>query len=165
MGLLYHLPSGTSVKDVPVYVEVSASSIFASTVTNMARVNAEPGENLEADVPDMLGLFNGRKLVKDVLPVDAVATERINRQIANAKRGEVLKEVRALTRVNLEAIESCLYNNLRSTDVTPLHRNAEPRVAASPTTRSDEEVRTRARLNRQESSVNLLNLFGNRRVV
>ncbi len=99
------------------------------------------GEGLgQAYVAYVLRLLYGGQLVEDFLPVDAVASESVDGKVADAKRGKVLEEMRALARVNLEAVQSSLDDDLRGTDVAPLDGNAEPRVAASPTARTDEEV-------------------------
>ena len=111
----------------------------------------------------VLSLLNCWKFVEDLLPIDAVTSESVDCQVANAKRCKVLEEVRAVARVNLEAIKTSLYNDLSSTDMAPLHRNAQPRVAASPASWTDKKVGCVVLL--QESSVNLLNLFCNGGIV
>ena len=71
--------------------------------------------------------------------------------------------MRTLTWVNLEAVKTCLHNNLSGADMTPFHGNSQPRVAASPSARTDEEIGRAGIL--QELPVDFLNLFGNRRIV
>ena len=55
-------------------------------------------------------LLYGRQLVEFFLPIDAITSEGIDSQVAYAKRGEVLEEVRTLAWVNLEAVKTCLHN-------------------------------------------------------
>ena len=112
---------------------------------------------------NVLCLLYGRQLVEHLLPIDAIASEGIDGKVANAKRCQVLEEVGALTWVDLKAVETSFYNDLRGTDMRPLHRNAQPRVAASPTTWTDEEIRSIGVL--QERAVDALYLFSNCRIV
>ena len=108
-------------------------------------------------------LLYGRQFVEFFLPIDAITSEGIDSQVAYAKRGKVLEEVRTLAWVNLEAVQTCLHNDLSGADMTPFHGNSQPRVAASPSARTDEEVGRVGIL--QELPVDFLNLFGNRRIV
>ena len=112
---------------------------------------------------NVLCLLYGRQLVEHLLPIDAIASEGIDGKVANAKRCQVLEEVGALTWVDLKAVETSFYNDLRGTDMRPLHRNAQPRVTASPTTWTDEEIRSIGVL--QERAVDALYLFSNCRIV
>ena len=115
------------------------------------------------NVANVFCLLNGWKFVEDVLSVYAVAAESIDGKVADAKRGKVLEEVRALAWVNLEAVKACLHDNLCCADMTPLNGNTEPWVAASPTSGTDEEIGRSGWL--KEPSVYFLNLFGNSGVV
>ncbi len=61
------------------------------------------GERLgESDVTHELSLFDCRHGIESRLIVDTIATEGIDREIGDAERGEVLEEVCALRRVDLE---------------------------------------------------------------
>ena len=63
------------------------------------------GEGLgQANVADVFCLLNSRQLVEDFLTVDAVASEGVDGEVADAQRCEVLEEVCALTGVNLETV-------------------------------------------------------------
>ena len=95
----------------------------------------------QADVADVLCLLDGGQLCEDFLTIDAVATEGVDGQVADAKGGEVLEEVGALAWVNLKAVESCLHDDLRGTDLRPLDGNAQPGVAAAPSPGADEQIR------------------------
>ena len=76
------------------------------------------GERLwQTDVTNVFCLLNSRQFVENFLSVDTVASESIDGEVANAKRGEVLEEVRALARVNLEAVQACLNDNLGGTNL------------------------------------------------
>ena len=86
---------------------------------------------------DVLCLLDGGELVEDFLTVDAVATEGVDGEVADAKRREVLEEVGALAGVNLEAVQTGLHDDLRRADVRPFDGDAEPRVAAPPAARAD----------------------------
>ena len=85
----------------------------------------------------MFCFLNGGQLVENFLPIDAVASEGVDGEVADAERGEVLEEVCALARIDLEAVQSCLDNDLGCADLRPLDRDAKPRVGASPTARAD----------------------------
>ena len=70
---------------------------------------------------DVLGFLNGRKLVQDVLTVDAVATEGVYGKIAHSQRSQVLEEVGSLAGIYLIVVEACLNDNLRGADVWPFY--------------------------------------------
>ena len=103
----------------------------------LAAIDLDGQRGWQADVADMLCLLHGGQCVEDFLPVDAVTSEGVDGEVADAKRGEVLEEVGALAGVHLEAVQPCLHDDLGSTDVAPLDGYAEPRVAASPTAGAD----------------------------
>ena len=91
----------------------------------------------ETDVADMGGFLDGGEVVEDFLTIDAVASEGVDGEVADAKGGEVLEEVGALRGVNLEAIQACLHDDLCRADLRPLDGNAKPRVGTSPTARAN----------------------------
>ena len=91
----------------------------------------------KADVADVFCFLDGGEVVEDFLTIDAIASEGVDGEVADAKGGEVLEEVGALRGVNLEAIQASLHDDLCRADLRPLDGNAEPRVAASPTARAD----------------------------
>ena len=93
------------------------------------------------NVANVFRFMNCRQFVEDILSIDAITSESVNCKLANAEGSEVLEEVRTLRGVDLEAVQSCLHNDLRGTYLRPLHGNAKPRVRTSPTTWADEEKR------------------------
>ena len=120
----------------------------------LAAVYLDDQRYIETDVADMFCLLDGRQLVEYVLPVDAIASESIDGEIADSERGEVLEEVRALRRVDLEFVYAGFHNDLCCTDMTPPYGNAEPWVAAAPTAGTDEHI-----------GGSLLGVFSQRRIL
>src|ERR1019366_9170774 len=95
----------------------------------------------KAQVADA-AMFGDRRLGGQPLPIDEALTGiGVDGEVADLKRGEVLKEMTALRRNYAEIPESRLNNYPRSGDLVPGHRNSQPRVGRSPAAHSDQQVR------------------------
>ena len=88
----------------------------------------------------MSGFFDSREGIEEGAIVDAIAVEIIDGEIAHAKRGEVLEKVSALRRINAIVSQAGFDNDACSRDVWPFHRNSQPRIARSPSTRPYQDV-------------------------
>ena len=88
----------------------------------------------------MLSFRDGRHLVEDFLPIDAVVHESVYREVAHTEGGEVLEEMSALTGFDAIVLQTSLHNDFGGGDSRPLDGNAQPRVAGAPTPRSDQHI-------------------------
>lgn len=113
-------------------------------------------------MPDELRFVHGGLGIQQRLVVETILAEGIDGEIAHPKRGQVLEKVRTLTGVYLIVRQSGFHDDPRCRDVRPFHRNAEPRVAAAPPTRTDQHVVLAFLL---EAAVRLLDFVGNGRIV
>ena len=88
-------------------------------------------------------LFLDCGLVGQPFPIDcAFSGVGIHREIANLKRGEVLKEVAALRRSHAEIAEACLHDGARSGNFVPFDGDAEPGIVRSPAAYANQQVGT-----------------------
>lgn len=115
----------------------------------------------QANVTQVLGLFDCRKGIEDVFAIDTVVAEGIDGEIADSEAREVLEEMRALAWIHLEVLEPCLDDDTCRRDMWPLDWNTEPRVAASPASGTDEQILLIAL---KELAVHPVALFCNDRV-
>ena len=82
-----------------------------------------------------------RSLLRQPLPIDEpVARLRVDREVADVERGEVLEEVGSLRRRDLEVAEARFDDGARPRDLVPGDGNAEPRIGRPPSSDSDQEV-------------------------
>ncbi len=63
----------------------------------------------EADMAHMLRLLDGRERIKPVGTTDSLTTPSVDSEVADTKRCEVLKEVRALRGVDLISLDTQLH--------------------------------------------------------
>lgn len=116
----------------------------------------------QANVTDEFGLIDGWQLIELLFAPDAIATEGVDSEVRDAERGEVLEEVGALRRIDLEIVQSRLDYNPGSRDVRPLDGDAKPRVARAPATRTDVDA---VAAFVEELTVDVLDLLGDGGVV
>ena len=94
----------------------------------------------EADVAHVLRLLNGRQRVEHAGLQNTVTRIGVDGEVTHAKRGEVLEEVRALRGIYVVVLQSGLHDDACCGDVRPLHGDAQPVVARTPTARADQDV-------------------------
>ena len=93
-----------------------------------------------ADVAEKFSLFDSFDSVEIGFIEPAIALERIYREISHPEGSQVLEEMRTLAGVHAVVFESAFDDDARIADMRPFHRDSEPGVAASPTSRADEDV-------------------------
>ena len=111
---------------------------------------------------DEVCLVESRHSIKYIPVPKTVVAIGVDSEIAHAKTRKVLEEMGALTGVYHIIGQSGLNNQARGTDMRPLHRNAQPRVArplASWTYKNIIPVLIK------ELTVQALHLYGNARIV
>ena len=64
-------------------------------------------------MPHRLALVDGRHRVEPPFVEPAVAHERVDRQVADAERGQILEKMRALTRLDGEVLQPALDDHFR----------------------------------------------------
>lgn len=62
----------------------------------------------QANVTQVLGLFDCRKGIEDVFAIDTVVAEGIDGEIADSETREILEEVGSLAWIDLEVLEPSL---------------------------------------------------------
>ena len=82
------------------------------------------------------GFFNSRPGIQYLLVIDTILHIGINCEITDSERSQILKEVGSLTRVHTIISQPRLHNDTFSRNMGPLHRNAQPLIAASPASRT-----------------------------
>src|SRR5262249_19144527 len=88
------------------------------------------------------GGLSDRGLRREPSPVDkAFADIGIDGEVTDVERRQVLKEVRALRRLDLEALEARSDEHAAARDLAPRPRDAEPRIRRAPPADADEDVR------------------------
>ena len=105
-----------------------------------AAVHLDDERRCEAHGTHALALVVGGLPVEPLGGEDAVTHERVDGEVAYAKRGEVLEEVRPLARLDAVAAQARLDYHFRRRDVGPLDGDAEPRVARSPAAGADKHI-------------------------
>ena len=85
-------------------------------------------------------LLYGRHLVQYVFLQNAVASVSVYCKVSHTERCQVLEEVRTLRGVHMIVLQPRLDNDACCRDVGPLDRNAQPRVARTPSPWADEHV-------------------------
>ena len=91
-------------------------------------------------VADVFCLFHSRLGIEECLVVHTVVHVGVDGEVADAERGEVLEEVRPLAGVNAVVGQSGFHDDACGRYVRPLHGDAQPGVAASPASRSYQDV-------------------------
>src|SRR5262245_4468028 len=87
---------------------------------------------------DALG---ARGLRGEPVPADRSAGRAaVYGQIRNREGRQVVKEMRALRRLDLEIVEVRLDERRDTRDLRPRHWNSEPRISRAPASRTDEQV-------------------------
>src|SRR5579885_287842 len=82
------------------------------------------------------------RLISKPLPIHkAIACIRIDCEIANLKRGEVLEEMAALGRGNPVIKEPGFNDDPRAGNLVPLNRDSEPGIFRSPSAHAYQKVR------------------------
>src|SRR5580698_9419797 len=88
-------------------------------------------------------VFFQRRLMGEPIPIDgAFASIRVDGEISHLECSQVLEEVAALRWGYEEIAKACFDDRACSGDLIPLDRNAEPWIVRSPTSNSDEQVRS-----------------------
>ena len=116
----------------------------------------------ETDVAHMLRLVDGGHLVEKFLTIDAVVHVVVDREIGDTEGGEVLKEMGALTGIDAIVLYAGFDDDLGSGDGGPLDGYAQPRVARTPSSGTDENVATTFV---EEGAVDAFHLLGDGWVV
>ena len=87
---------------------------------------------------------------------------RVDGEIADAERGEVLEEVGTLGGIHMVVLQGRLDDDAGRTDMRPLHGDTQPVVTRAPASRSHEDV---ILVLSQEATVDLFYLVGDHRVI
>ena len=92
------------------------------------------------DMAQVFSLMHSRLRIQEVLIVYSVVHKSIDREIAYSEGSQVLKKVCPLTGIDAIIRQPGFYNDARCTDMRPFNRNAEPRVTATPTSRTYQDI-------------------------
>ena len=91
----------------------------------------------KAYMTEIFGFKYSRLRIQEFLIVYSIIHKRVNREISHTKRSQVLEEMCSLTGIYPIVSKSGLHNDTRGRNMWPLHRNTQPCIAASPTSRTD----------------------------
>ncbi|OLA23927.1 MAG: hypothetical protein BHW17_04440 [Dorea sp. 42_8] len=105
-----------------------------------AAVDADPQRTLETHLPQEAAFVDRGAFVERLFAEYAVAAEGADRQVTHAQRGDVLEEVRALRRLDVEFLDAAFDDHLGFGDVVPLDGYAEERIRRTPAAGTDEYV-------------------------
>ena len=100
--------------------------------------------------------------IEKLLIIDSVADIIVDSEVANAEAGQVLEEVCTLARVYTVICQPSLNDDLGGRNMRPLDWHAQPRVAAAPSARTNEDIIASLI---EEAPVDALYLVGNGRIV
>ena len=78
--------------------------------------------------------------IKEILIVNTVIHKSVDSEIAYSERSQVLEEVCALTRIYAVISQTGFHYHTGSRNMRPFHRNTQPCIAASPTSRTDKYI-------------------------
>ena len=73
------------------------------------------------------------------LPIDLEGAIVPHHEVAGAKAGEVVEEVRALAQFHIDLRQRGFDDRACPRDLAPVHRNTQRRMGAAPTPESDQE--------------------------
>src|SRR5574344_1832285 len=96
--------------------------------------------SIKMDMPQELCLLCCLHVIQKSFVEPSVILKRVDSEVANAKRSQVLKEMRALTRIDAVVFQSTFNNDARIADMRPFDRYSKPRIAASPASRSHKYI-------------------------
>ena len=104
-------------------------------------IHQDSERTVEAYMTHILRLFYGWHRIEHLLVYEATLFGiGIYREIAHAKRGEVLEEVGALTRIDVVILQCHLYDDAGGTDMRPLDRYAQVMITRSPAARTYQHI-------------------------
>lgn len=95
---------------------------------------------LKADMTKIFRFFHRRLRIEEVLIIHTIIHKGIDSEISNPERSQILKEMCSLTGIYPIVGQSGFHNHTGSRDMRPLHRNTEPCITASPTSRTDKHI-------------------------
>ena len=81
-----------------------------------------------------------RLRIEEILIIHPIIHKGVDSEISNPERSQILKEMCPLTGIYPIVGQSGFHNHTGSRDMRPLHRDAEPSIAASPTSRTDKHI-------------------------
>ena len=89
---------------------------------------------------EIFGFFHRRQGVQIFFIEPAISLKRIDREIANPERRQILEEMRSLARIDTIVLQPAFHNDAGIADMRPFHRNAQPGIAAAPTAGTDQDI-------------------------
>ena len=88
----------------------------------------------------VFGLMYSRLRIQKVLIIYTVIYKRVDCEITDTERSQVLKKVRSLAGIDTIVCQPGFYNNTCCTDMRPFYRNAEPCIATAPAARAYQDL-------------------------